>query len=65
MIGTLVKQVKQYKKVSILTPIFTALEVVMEVLIPFITASIIDKGIEAGDMNQVYFYGAIIFIFEY
>ena len=55
MIGTLLKQVKQYKKVSILTPIFTALEVVMEVLIPFITASIIDKGIEAGDMNQVYF----------
>lgn len=65
MIGTLVKQVKQYKKVSILTPIFTALEVVMEVLIPFITASIIDKGIEAGDMNQVYFYGAIMLVMAF
>ena len=65
MIGTLVKQVKQYKKVSILTPIFTALEVVMEVLIPFITAAIIDKGIEAGDMNQVYFYGAIMLVMAF
>ena len=65
MIGTLLKQVKQYKKVSILTPIFTALEVVMEVLIPFITASIIDKGIEAGDMNQVYFYGAIMLVMAF
>lgn len=65
MIGILVKQVKQYKKVSILTPIFTALEVVMEVLIPFITAAIIDKGIEAGDMNQVYFYGAIMLVMAF
>ncbi len=65
MIGTLLKQVKQYKKVSILTPIFTALEVVMEVLIPFIMASIIDKGIEAGDMNQVYFYGAIMLVMAF
>ena len=65
MIGILLKQVKQYKKVSILTPIFTALEVVMEVLIPFIMASIIDKGIEAGDMNQVYFYGAIMLVMAF
>ena len=42
MIKTLLKQVKQYKKESLLTPLFTALEVLMEVLIPFITASIID-----------------------
>ena len=42
MVKTLLKQVKGYKKVSLLTPLFTALEVLMEVLIPFITAAIID-----------------------
>ena len=45
MLKTLLAQVKQYKKSSLLTPLFAALEVVMEVLIPFITAMIIDQGI--------------------
>ena len=65
MIKTLISQVGEYKKVSLLTPLFTALEVVMEILIPFITVSIIDKGIEAGDMRQVCFYGAIMLILEF
>ena len=39
-------QIKQYKKDSILTPVFTALEVFMEMLLPFIMAKIIDDGIE-------------------
>ena len=43
-----------------LTPVFTALEVVMDVLIPYVTASLIDKGINAGDIQQVYFYGAVM-----
>lgn len=59
MIKTLISQVGEYKKVSLLTPLFTALEVLMEILIPFITASIIDKGIEAGDMRQVCLYGPL------
>ena len=59
MIKTLLSQVKQYKKASLLAPLFTALEVLMEVLIPFVTASIIDKGIEAGNITQVYIYGGI------
>ena len=54
MIKTLLAQVKQYKKASLLTPLYAALEVVMEVLIPFITAAIIDKGIEAGSIAKVY-----------
>ncbi|PNV59789.1 ABC transporter [Clostridium sp. chh4-2] len=62
MLKTILKQIKQYKKASILTPVFTALEVVMEVLIPFITASIIDKGIEAGDVKKVYFYGGVMLV---
>lgn len=65
MIKTLLKQVKEYKKVSLLTPLFTALEVLMEVLIPFIMASIIDKGIEAGNVKMVYCYGAVMLILAF
>ena len=53
MIKTLAKCMGKYKKESIITPIFTAVEVFLEILIPFITASIIDKGIQAGDMRKV------------
>ena len=60
MMKTLLAQVKQYKSASILAPVFTAGEVIMEVLIPFVTASIIDKGIEAGDISKVYLYGGIM-----
>lgn len=62
MVRTLLGQVKQYKKASLLMPLFTALEVVMEVLIPWITALIIDRGIEAGNIKQVYFYGGIMVV---
>ena len=65
MIKTLFRQIGEYKKVSLLTPVFTALEVLMEILIPFITASIIDKGIEAGDIRQVYFYGGIMLVMAF
>ena len=60
MVKTLLAQVKQYKSASILAPLFTGGEVVMEVLLPFVTASIIDKGIEAGNIQQVYLYGGIM-----
>ena len=63
MLKTLLAQVKQYKKSSLLTPLFAALEVVMEVLIPFITAMIIDQGIEAGNMKKVGLYGSIMLVF--
>lgn len=62
MVKTLLGQVKQYKKASLLTPLFTALEVVMEVLIPWVTSLIIDRGIESGNIQQVYFYGGIMVI---
>ncbi len=65
MIKTLFRQIKQYKKVSLLTPLFTTLEVLMEVLIPFIIAAIIDKGIQAGDISQIYFYGVIMLILAF
>ena len=62
VLKTLLSQIKEYKKDTILTPIFTALEVFMEVLIPFIIASLIDKGIEAGSMQNVLFYGGLMLV---
>lgn len=62
MIKTLLAQIKEYKTATILAPIFTVFEVLMEVLIPFVTASIIDKGINAGDIQQVFFYGGIMLV---
>ena len=49
MLKTLSAYIGEYKKVSIKTPIYIIVEVIMEILIPFVTASIIDKGIQAGD----------------
>lgn len=60
MIKTLGRFIGKYKKASILTPVFTALEVFMEILIPYVTASIIDYGIEAGNMNNVLIYGGVM-----
>lgn len=65
MVRTLFGQVKQYKRVSLLTPLFTALEVFMEVLIPFVMASIIDKGINAGNMKMVYRFGIVMLILAF
>ena len=60
MLKTLMRQVRQYKTVSIITPIFAALEVLMETLIPFVTAWLIDRGIQAGNMNEIWKYGLMM-----
>lgn len=65
MIKTLAKCMGKYKKESIMTTMFTAVEVFLEILIPFITASIIDKGIQAGDMRKVGIYGGIMLIIAF
>ena len=65
MIRTLLKEVKQYKTATLLTPLFTAGEVILEVLIPFVTALIIDRGIEAGNIQNVYFYGVIMLVLAF
>ena len=59
MIKTLSHYLGQYKKDTIIAPVFTCLEVIMEILIPFITASIIDKGIQAQNMKAILLYGGI------
>ena len=58
----LLKQVKQYKKDSLLAPLYSALEVVMEVIIPFVMALLIDEGVEKGDMNKILFYGILMIV---
>ena len=60
MIRTFARYIGQYKRDAILTPLCTALEVLMEILSPFVTASIIDEGIQAGDMGKVWLYGGLM-----
>lgn len=57
MIKKLAKSIREYKKESILTPIFVSLEVVMEVIIPLLMANLIDKGMYDGNMNEVFKIG--------
>ena len=59
---TVLKYVKNYKKDSVLTVVFTALEVIMEVLLPFVMSYIIDYGIQAGNINNVYIFGAVMIV---
>ncbi len=62
MIKTLLKQVKEFKADSIKTPIFMILEVILEMLIPLLMASIIDDGVEAGDMGHIVLVGGIMIV---
>ena len=62
MVKTLLKQVKEFKKDSILTPCFMILEVLMETLIPLLMGSIINEGIEAGNMTHIYVMGGAMLI---
>ena len=57
MIKTLAKQIKEYKSASLVTPIFMILEVAMEMVIPLLMASIIDDGVQAGDMKHIFVIG--------
>ena len=60
MLKTLSAQIKEYKKASILAPLFIVCEVIVELLIPFLMASIIDKGVSSGNMKHVYLIGGIM-----
>ncbi len=62
MLKTLLKQVKEYKWAAIATPLFMLLEVLMETLIPFLMASIIDDGVEAGNMAHIYKVGILMIV---
>ena len=60
MVKQLLKSVREFKKDALLTPFFVVLEVVMEVLIPFVMAELIDKGIDAQNMSVIGKYGFIL-----
>ena len=62
MLKTLGKQLNGFRKDSILTPCFMIIEVVMEMIIPLMMASIIDDGVEAGNMNHIYKMGACMVV---
>ena len=54
MLKTLGAQIKEFKRDSILTPVFMIAEVIMETIIPLLMASIVDDGINAGNLNHIY-----------
>ncbi len=60
MFKTLIRNVGQFRRSAIMAPVWTALEVVMGVLIPYVTASLIDKGLMAGDIDAVWKYGGMM-----
>ena len=61
----ILQQLKQYKRETFLCIGLTALEVVMEILMPFVTAIIIDKGLQAGNLSAVYRFGALIVVMSF
>ena len=62
MLKTLLAQVREFKKASFLTPFFMILEVLFETLIPLAMASIIDKGVEAGNIGHIYRMGGVMVV---
>ena len=62
MIKALAKQIKEYKSASLVTPIFMILEVAMEMVIPLLMASIIDDGVQAGDMKHIFVIGCYMIL---
>lgn len=62
MLRSVLKEVKEYKAASVATPIFMIGEVLMETLIPFLMASIIDDGVNAGDIDHIYKVGGLMIL---
>ena len=62
LIRTIAKEIREYKWASITTPLFMLLEVLMETLIPYLMASIIDKGVNAGDIGHIYRIGGLMIV---
>ena len=62
MIKTLAKSIREYKIPSILTPVLVMLEVLFEVIIPFIMAKLVDEGISAGNMSVILKLGTFLLL---
>ena len=62
MLKTLGAQIKEFKRDSLMTPVFMIAEVIMETIIPLLMASIIDDGINAGNLQHIYLIGALMIV---
>ena len=62
LIRTIAKEIREYKWASVITPLFMLLEVLMETLIPYLMASIIDKGVNVGDIGHIYRIGGLMIV---
>ena len=62
MFRVILKEVKEYKRASVMTPVFMILEVLMEMVIPFLMASIIDEGVNKGNIEHIYRVGAVMVV---
>ena len=62
MLKTLMAQIKEYRGASVATPICMTIEVLMETIIPFLMASIIDDGVDKGDLHHIYMVGGAMFL---
>lgn len=62
MVKKLMRSIREYKKASLLAPIYVACEVILEVLIPYLMAGIIDIGIGESDMNYIYTMGTVLIV---
>ena len=62
MVKTLLNEVKEYKKDTILSPVYVSIEAILEVFIPFLMAILVDNGIEKGDMSSIWFYGFLMLV---
>lgn len=62
MVRRLLSEVKEYKTASILAPLFMAGEVIMELMLPFLMAFVIDRGVYQQDLNAVFKYGGLMFL---
>ena len=62
MFQTLIAQIKEYKKPSILASLFMTLEVMFEISIPFVMANLLDKGVQQSNMSNIWLYGALMLV---
>lgn len=63
MVKKLMSYIGEYKKATILTPLTVMVEAILEIIIPLYMASLIDKGIDAGDMGETVKYGVMLLVF--
>ena len=65
MFQTLIAQIKEYKKPSILASLFMTLEVMFEISIPFVMANLLDKGVQQSNMSNILTYGLLMLVFAF